>query len=345
MRLYRQITADLAVAQRDFPGIWLTGLLNQLVTRAHAAIYRHAPEPLARLRQFYLNDLPREYRAAWRFNLASAALLFLPLILVALAVIVNRDSASLLIPQGVLSEIQHGQTWFDSTPSERPFLASFIMTNNMEVAFLALASGIFGAVGTVVVLVYNGSSLARSPGPSLPMVWPPTSSDSSAPHGFLELSVVVVSGGCGLMLGHAVLWPGLSPRGRALVKAAKRAMTLLLGLLPALVVAGLLEGLVSPITFPVAVQAGNRPDDGNSPLRLPPWAPGDRRTTKCRPPKLAEFRLKSPCSSEQHRRIIKNVAPKRAATHGFNERAATCARGTRALDEADNLVYNIQVVR
>lgn len=249
VRLYRQITADLAVAQRDFPGDSVTGLLTQLVTRAHAAIYRHAPEPLARLRQFYFNELPREYRAAWRFHVASAALLFVPLILVALAVIITPDSASLLIPQSILSDIQHGHTWFDSTPSDRPFLASFIMTNNMEVALLALASGIFGAVGTVFVLVYNGIFIGGITGALIAYGLAGDLVGFVSPHGFLELSVVVVSGGCGLMLGCAVLWPGLSPRGRALVKAAKRAMTLLLGLLPALVVAGLLEGLVSPVHF------------------------------------------------------------------------------------------------
>jgi uncharacterized membrane protein SpoIIM required for sporulation len=176
--------------------------------------------------------------------------LFVPLILVALVVIISPDSASLLIPRGILSEVQHGQTWFDSSPSERPVLASFIMTNNMEVALLALASGVFGAVGTVVVLVYNGIFIGAITGALVAYGLSADLVGFVSPHGFLELSIVVVSGSCGLMLGRAVLWPGLLPRGQALVQAARRAMTLLLGLLPALVIAGLLEGLVSPVHFP-----------------------------------------------------------------------------------------------
>ena len=37
-RLYRAVTSDLALAQRDFPHQRVTAYLNQLVARAHATL-------------------------------------------------------------------------------------------------------------------------------------------------------------------------------------------------------------------------------------------------------------------------------------------------------------------
>src|SRR6185437_10163641 len=118
-----------------------------------------------------------------------------------------------------------------------------------QIALLALASGILGGIGPIYILIDNGIQIGAVAGALIAYGLGDALVGFVSPHGFLELSVVVVSGGCGLMLGRAVLCPGLLPRGQALVKATKRAMILLLGLLPALVVAGLLEGLVSPQHF------------------------------------------------------------------------------------------------
>src|SRR5947208_1697790 len=74
VRLYRQTSADLAIARRDFPQDRITLLLNQLVTRSYALIYREAPTPFSDVKRFYGRDLPREYRASGPY-LAAAAIL------------------------------------------------------------------------------------------------------------------------------------------------------------------------------------------------------------------------------------------------------------------------------
>jgi hypothetical protein len=73
-------------------------------------------------------------------------------------------------------------------------------------------------------------------------------------HGVIELSVIFIAGGSGLMLGWAVIQPGLLSRRDALTIAARRAVRLVIGCVPLLVVAGLIEGFVSPaeaIPWPV----------------------------------------------------------------------------------------------
>jgi uncharacterized membrane protein SpoIIM required for sporulation len=248
--LYRRAVSDLAIARRDFPDDRVTLFVNQLVTRGHAVIYRERPASLRRLGRFFARDLPREYRAAWPYLLAATALLFLPLIAMALAVIIAPGTAELVLPASLLSEIEAGETWFDITPEKRSLAASFIMTNNIRVALLALGGGMLAGLGTVASLVYNGVAIGAVVGALIAHGLADRLVGFVSPHGFIELSVIAIAGGCGLMLGRSILWPGLQARGQALVTMAGRAVRLLTGVLPLLVVAGLIEGFISPAQFP-----------------------------------------------------------------------------------------------
>ena len=61
-------------------------------------------------------------------------------------------------------------------------------------------------------------------------------------HGVIELSAIFIAGGSGLMLGWAIIHPGLLKRGDALMLAARKAVRLVIGCVPILIVAGLIEG-------------------------------------------------------------------------------------------------------
>jgi uncharacterized membrane protein SpoIIM required for sporulation len=71
-----------------------------------------------------------------------------------------------------------------------------------------------------------------------------------APHGVLELPAIFIAGAAGLEIARGLLFPGMLPRKASLAEAGGRASKLLLGTIPLLVVAGLVEGFFSPSNAP-----------------------------------------------------------------------------------------------
>jgi hypothetical protein len=67
-----------------------------------------------------------------------------------------------------------------------------------------------------------------------------------APHGVLELPAIFIAGGAGLRIAQGMLFPGLLSRRDSLAKAGGEAVRLLLGTVPVLIVAGCIEGFISP---------------------------------------------------------------------------------------------------
>jgi uncharacterized membrane protein SpoIIM required for sporulation len=67
-----------------------------------------------------------------------------------------------------------------------------------------------------------------------------------APHGALELPAIFIGGGAGLILGAALLFPGDLRRRDALAERGRVAVLLVLGCVPILVIAGIIEAFFSP---------------------------------------------------------------------------------------------------
>lgn len=248
-RLYRAATSDLALAKRDFPRNEITVYLNQLVARAHAVVYRSEPLALKRLWRFAVTGFPRLFRETWIFTFIAALFFILPAVAGGLATYANPKLATALLPPGshrLIGIVEDKELWIDISVEDRPYAASFIMTNNIRVSFLAFASGLTAGLLTLWVLFFNGlmigtlTGLTSFHGIGLEL-W-----NFVIGHGVIELSIIFIAGGSGLMLGWSILRPGLLRRRDSLAQAARKAVYLLLGAVPWLVVAGTIEGFISP---------------------------------------------------------------------------------------------------
>ncbi len=248
-QLYRATASDLALAQRDFPRHPVTAYLNHLVGQAHAIIYRGEPFTLSRVRRFFTAGFPRVYRECLPFILVAALLMLLPALVAGLSIALEPASARWLLPAeqyALLEEIEKQDLWTDIPVNDRPYASAFIMTNNIRVAFLAFGGGMLAGMLTLWVVVLNGLILGGLTGATLHYgiafdLW-----TFVIGHGMIELTVIIIAGGAGLRLGWAILRPGWLRRRDALMLASRRAVRLLAGCVPLLVIAGLIEGFISP---------------------------------------------------------------------------------------------------
>ena len=244
-RLYRAAAADLAVARRRWPGDPLTNKLEDLVLRARPLVYASEPGR-ENVLTFFTTTYWRRVAERPRLLLLAALLLFGPAVLAALWAINDPGGALGLVPQEFRHAVQPRGGDLGLPVSQQAAFASAIFTNNIRVTFLAFAGGIAAGLGTAFVLIYNGSflgavtGLAVGAGNGLLFV------ELVTAHGVLELSCIVVASAAGMRMGAALVRPGRMSRSKALVFEARESIAIILGTAPWLVLAGLIEGFVTP---------------------------------------------------------------------------------------------------
>jgi uncharacterized membrane protein SpoIIM required for sporulation/uncharacterized RDD family membrane protein YckC len=258
---YRETATDLArlrTADRGRGGDAVFAL-SRLVAGAHNLIYRRPSQTAARVLTFMAADVPREVRRSWRFVLVSSLLLFVPAFITIGAIVRNPALAEQLLPPSMLQRAEEGRTRANTGGDYLPSgeeragagLSGMLMTNNVKVALLAFAGGITVGVLTVLSLVFNGiAALGAGVGLYIVNGIGGQILGFVAAHGVLELAAICISGAGGLLLAAGVLLPGERTRRVALVENAKRALTLLACAVLFLVIAGVIEGNISPSRLP-----------------------------------------------------------------------------------------------
>jgi uncharacterized membrane protein SpoIIM required for sporulation len=245
--LYRQASSDLARAQAARADPELVEYLNHLVVRAHGVIYRREQERLAALGRFFAREFPALVRQEWRPVLLAVVVSLIPALWCVLMAALDSTFIDAVAPPGMRERLDRGELWVYRINPIRPLASSAIMTNNIAVTFTLFALGITFGAGTLWGLAFNGlhfgsvavivsqSRMARE-------FWA-----FVVPHGALEIPAIYIGGGAGFVLGAALLFPGDLTRKDALVRRGRVAVKLVLGCVPILVVAGIIEAFFSPL--------------------------------------------------------------------------------------------------
>ena len=252
---YREISNDLARLRTATAGSDPHAVfsLSRLAAGAHNLIYRRKTISSSRLIEYLTRDVPREVRRSARPIVIAAALFFIPMAIAWKATAGSSAVAAGILPAGMLERAESGieraktnRGYIEDPKAARPVMGSMIIANNIQVAFAVFAFGIT-VLGTVYGLVVNGVMIGGVFGLYQSKGILPLLLAFVAPHSVLELSAITIAGGAGLLIASAIVLPGNRTRREALVENGKRAMNLITCVILFLLVAGSLEGLVSPI--------------------------------------------------------------------------------------------------
>jgi uncharacterized membrane protein SpoIIM required for sporulation len=123
------------------------------------------------------------------------------------------------------------------------------MFNNISVSLRAFVFGITLGLGTIYVLFMNGALLGALTALMYMYGSPKHYWSLILPHGVIELTAIFISGAAGLIIAKSILLPGEFTRKHSLIKGAKKAVSLVMGVVLMLVVAGIIEGFFTPLAI------------------------------------------------------------------------------------------------
>jgi uncharacterized membrane protein SpoIIM required for sporulation len=252
--LYRQTATDLSAVRSDPSSVQQSRYLNQLLGRAHNAIYSGQKKTVGGVWQFYRWEYPRIFRRFLPYTAVATAVFVLGAIAGTFFSLSDPDYVRDFLGPQMMASIERHEMWTHSIVSIKPQASSSIMTNNLSVSFVTFALGITAGIGTVFELLFNGLMIGvigvacATHGMSVPL-W-----SFVAPHGVLELPAIFIAGGAGLRLARALLFPGVLSRRDSLSVGGTEAVRLLVGVIPMLIVAGTIEAFFSPSSAPASLK-------------------------------------------------------------------------------------------
>ena len=246
---YIEIINDLAYAQTYYPKSKTKDYLNELALFAHQSIYKDKKLDKNQLLEFILYKVPKAVYQNRKMLLFSFIVFSFFTLIGLLSSIYDLNFVRQILGDEYvemsLANIKKGDPAAVYKGGNEFGSALGITINNIQVAFYAFTLGIFFSIGTGYILMNNGIMLGAFHymflkegvlGKAMTGIWI---------HGTIEISVIIIAGACGFILGNSFMFPGTLSRKENLILKTKEAVTILLSTIPFFILAGFLEGFIS----------------------------------------------------------------------------------------------------
>ncbi len=256
VRLYQRTSAHLSHVQTEWADPALVARLTRLVANAAGLLYSTRARSAAGVGRFFTTSFPAAVWHVRRFVVAAALLLLVPAAVMGTWLASSEEALQASGPDAVRAAYvaEDFESYYSSAPAGQ--FATQVTVNNIQVSILAFAAGALLCVVTAYLLITNGANVGLAAGMFAAAGEQPKFWGLILPHGVLELSAVIVAGAAGLSIGWAIVAPGDRVRSVALADEGRRAAAIVLGLMLAFIVAGTIEGFVTPSSLPTAARVG-----------------------------------------------------------------------------------------
>ncbi len=254
--LYRRAAADLAIARAETRDPKLINYLNSLVIRAHGKIYRAEAQGVGVIRKFFAEDFPKTFRRNIGYMAIAFGVFAGFAIFGFIATWINTDFTHFVMLSGITEQINSNEQWWLRLNDANQVGASSILSNNILVTFRVFALGAFLGIGAFYDLAFEGARLG-SVFAACYRLNPPFGNSLAyfvVGHGVIELSTIFFCGGAGMMIGYAIINPGDTTRAQALKKKGIEAARIVIGCACFLIIAGTIEGFLSPSELHPAIK-------------------------------------------------------------------------------------------
>ncbi|HTN99641.1 MAG TPA: stage II sporulation protein M [Microthrixaceae bacterium] len=252
--LYQRVSAQLSHARTQYADPALNARLSQLLGAARNIIYQQRRGSFRTILRFFSETFPAAVWVSRRFIAVAAICFLVPAIGMGFWLANSPTALDASVPPELQRLIaEHEFSDYYSSDAAQNF-AGTVTINNIQVAFLAFALGIVILLGPAWILASNGmhigvmAAVMHNAGEGA-QFW-----GLILPHGLLEISSILVAGAAGLRLSWAVVAPGDRTRAKAFADEGMRAVVIVIGLAVCFIVAGFIEGFVTPSSMPTALR-------------------------------------------------------------------------------------------
>ena len=249
---YIQLTNDLAYAQTYYEESKTLLYLNALASQAHQKIYKNKKESSNRIVDFWKTEFPLFFADHQR-TLGIAFFVFLVASAIgSISALYDANFVRLILGDAYVNETLNNIAKGDPAAIYKggSEIGSFlgITINNIRVAFLAFAFGVITSIGTIYILFSNGVML----GSFITFFYTQNvffeANKQIWLHGTIEISVIIVAGCAGLIMGNSILFPKTYSRRVSFMRGAKNGLKVVVSTVPFFIVAGFIEGFITRYT-------------------------------------------------------------------------------------------------
>lgn len=253
LHLFEKVSGDLAYARTYYPNRSIKVYLNNLTQEVlNSLVKKKEKFQFSTILDFYRKVLPAEiYRSRKAFY--TSFIVFVLAVMIGAVSSANVDNFCNIVLgdeyiQMTQDNINEGDPMAVYKKMEQGDMFMQITINNIRVSFFCFVMGLLGSLGTIIILLMNGIMVGAFQFYFYKQGLFLTSFLTIWIHGTIEISSIILAGAAGIILGNGLMFPKSYTRNASLLISAKRALRIILAIMPLFVIAGFLESFVTRLT-------------------------------------------------------------------------------------------------
>lgn len=247
--IFINVTDDLSYARTFYKNRSVRVYLNDLAQKIFTNLYKNKQSPAQRFLNFWKEELPKLVYDARKDFLLSFLVFAGACLIGALSTAMDVEFPRIIMGDEyvdmTIENIKKGDPMAVYKERGQFGMSVGITINNIFVALLTFAMGVFAAIGAIGILIRNGVMVGAfqyffyTQGvftESFLTIWM---------HGTLEISAIIIAGAAGITMGKGWVFPGTLSRLKSFQISARRGLKIMMGLVPIFITAGFIEGYIT----------------------------------------------------------------------------------------------------